>query len=422
MKKIKNNKDCGLVGGGSNTPLTDNYIEKKTLENRVLTDWLSVSFSHFRIFEQTRNNFILERHDPSFIELLEILGFNRDPVYLEMTNAMNGYSEGYVIGEGIKLFYGGHSTATKENDKEIFTLQLLMSGQACREFENYQNGSWLKLFKYILKNKGKVKRLDNAYDDFHGDIITPYQIEPFIRRHHFVSPLRKYRLIETGGTENGYDVLLGYSILIGSEGSNQLMIYDKLLERRAKGEIDFDVSTWYRYELRLVDDKALRFIELYVASVESNNSIEYMKLYCSVLRNYLDIKNPSPTQKTNKSLWNTNKKWLEFLNNVEKTSLNTQHKITTSIQKKINWKKSSVYGVDFNIRMALHGQGYKSMKIELENDLKAIDNLTNSKLQEINNYREQQGLNPYTMDYIKTYLKKDLQNQLLELKDLEKQN
>ena len=70
-------------------------------------------------------------------------------------------------------------------------MNLLMSGQACREFENFLDGNWTKLLSYLIENNAKIKRLDIAIDDFDGEQIDIYDIEPILRNNHFISPFRK---------------------------------------------------------------------------------------------------------------------------------------------------------------------------------------------------------------------------------------
>ena len=180
--------------GGSNTPLTTKNTSLNRYEKRVLIDWLSVTFDWVTV-DSDFGRYIIDINNPDLMALIRILNDGREVVSHQVGKA-NGYQLSLVVGEHIKLYYGSELTRTAEGK---YTVNLVMSGQACREFESFNKGSWQALFSFLLK-KGIVNlnRLDIAIDDFDGAEIDIYDIAPFIRSGHYVSPISKFQIIESG--------------------------------------------------------------------------------------------------------------------------------------------------------------------------------------------------------------------------------
>jgi hypothetical protein len=386
--------NLGSVGGGSNTPPIDTLFNKPKLEKRVLIDWLSVSFDFVDVWHDGGRYFDLDKRSLLLRKLLSFFGWTQDLEYLQRGTPVRGYTDCYQIGEHIKIFFGGKHTLNANNR---YSINLLMSGQACREFENYMDGNWNDLLSFLLSHDSKIKRIDIAIDDFEADEIDIYDIEPIIQKDNYICPMHSVQVIWSRGITEGIKTSTGYSLTFGSTGSNQLQIYDKRLERNAKGQIDIESNIWYRYELRFVDEKAHAVTEKYIACVKENKSLEFMTFTSELLYMTLDLK--VPKKDTNKSRWKTLPKWKAFLNNVTKIKLDTKYKIDTTLIKKKIWFKSS-YALF--ITKFLFGFDYSGQKqLTQEMWLDGIDKFTEKDLAQVNYYRIGQGLQELTMQDIK---------------------
>lgn len=329
------------------------YLDNNYIGKEVKIDWFQVTFDFIPVtFYQEANRYILNKKDVRFIELIKILNpptelIKKDyDLYIEelidnLESKRAGrfrFDNGYMLGEHIEISYGGNKTS-----KDTYPVSLIFSGQACREFE-LAGGDWIKLFKFILQNASighlKIGRLDIAIDDFSGDEITPYKIEPYIRNHYYISNMRK---VNFNISENHSDnpETEGFTITFGTRGSTMLQIYDKKLERKNKNEVDKDTNIWYRYEMRFYEDKALQVLTKYLEAFDLDNSLNFMDYAKGVLKGLLDIKKFNPND-SRKNRWETLHEWDLFLNSLSKVDLRRKTKIDTTIDKKVEWIKTSL--------------------------------------------------------------------------------
>ena len=396
--------DDKLVGGGSNTPLLNAYSEKRVLEKRVLIDFLSVTFDFVEIHHLKNKIYRVSNNFELFEELLNLLGYHQGYKLLPSIQSIRGYAECYGIGEHIKLLYGGEHT---KNARGKYSMNLLMSGQACREFENYLKGNWNKLISFLLEHDASIKRIDIAIDDFDGREIDIYEIEEILRSRNFVSPFRKINYQFTESYTGDQVVSEGYTITLGSAGSTQLQIYDKRLERDAKNQPDLDTDVWYRYEMRFVDEKANSVAQMYVAAINQNNSIEFMHYARELLLNCLELKVSKDTA-IQRTRWETHPKWLDFLDRVEKIDLNVKHKISTTIEKRKIWYERSIKKVNAAFYGALVGDE-NFIKYLMQNVLDGFETFEDKDLSMLNNYRQNKNQQKLTWEeilQIRTNLKK----------------
>ena len=115
------------------------------MENCILYDWLTVSFQN--VDKDT---------------LIHLLGMDTQP-WQEQENGSRLRYGHRISFDGISVHY------TDDHDlKHNQGICLEMSGQGCRDFETFGKKDWWLLFEFIRLTKGKVTRLDIAYDDFQG--------------------------------------------------------------------------------------------------------------------------------------------------------------------------------------------------------------------------------------------------------------
>lgn len=392
MKKSKDD-----VRGVSISPLTDT-IDAFDLSSyrgkEVKFDWFQVTFDFIPVhYVEGKNIYTLEKHHPHFINLMKLLGRKEHVDEFEhMSAGLWGFKNGLQIDEKIWFLYGG-----KKTKADTYPSQLILSGDGCRVFEKL-GGVWTDLFKFFLVNQTehfKIGRLDLAIDDFEGDEITPYQLESYFRNKWLVTPFRKMK------HENDFDITGekpsndSYAWTFGKRGANQFQIYDKTLERTAN-DYYVTVDTWYRYEMRFVDDKARQVVDLYVQSVENDDSKMFMSFAKKLLLSIMDIKEPSETD-TNRSRWNTLPAWAMFTDSLEKIDLNTKNRSETTIAKKIPWFKEDMATTMLELFIVFGPDFFEELYEILANSKFKLKHLNR-----INNYLRDKGKTELTIDDIRS--------------------
>ncbi len=360
-----------------------------------MIDWLSVSFDFVGIYYDGYKTYALDNDSTLLKQLVYFFGWTERINDLRKEKAINGYAEGIGIGEHIRIFYGGQHT---KNANNRYSINLLLSGQACREFENFMDGNWNDLLSFLLANGAIVKRIDIALDDFQANEIDIYELEPYIQKDDYLCPMQSVQVIWSRALKNGVKTSAGYSITFGSTGSNQLQIYDKRLERDAAGQPDLHTDVWYRYELRFAKEKAQAVAEKYITCVQENTSHEFMTFTSELLFMTLDIKIRSKTD-SDKYRWKTLPAWLKFLDNVKKIKLDTKYKIDTTLIQKKKWFETSYAVFMTKFLFGLEHSGQKQLTQEMWLD--GIDRFTEKDLAQVNYYRIGQGYPALTMQDIK---------------------
>ncbi|MGE4320998.1 MAG: replication initiation factor domain-containing protein [Acholeplasmataceae bacterium] len=398
-------------GGVSNSPPTNTKdgfeLGKVLYEKEVKIDWFQVSFDFLDVKQVgSKNIYSLDRHSAQFLKLMTIFNRAENVDDLQsMPKGENGFLHGMYIDEHIKLSYGGSGKVTKFETNPLF---LSMSGQGCRAFE-MMGGSWYELFEYFIMNTGhdgylKFGRIDIAIDDFTGNEITPYMIWPYIERKDFISPFRKGYFYRGLDFHTDYASSNGYTITLGSRGSNVLQIYDKRLERDANDQPDLISDIWYRYEMRFADDKARQVIDLYIESVKRNDSKLFMQFSKQILKSLLDLKIKDDNQK-NRARWKTIPEWDLFLDSLDKIDLRNKNRVDSTLEKKVQWFPDSLGPSMVEFIFGL-GEDYESYM----NNTIANAKITRKNLNKINNYLRANGKPVLTLEEIEAYQKamKDL--------------
>lgn len=204
-------------------------------------------------------------------------------------------------------------------DEDLPSTHIEMTGQGCREYEQFSKLTWSVLFSHLLMLNVSVARLDIAIDDFKGYFKIPTLYKKF-RQGHVRSKFKQYNY-RIGGTIGKKDIT-GQTLYVGSMKSRlYVRIYDKLAERISKGiQIEEGITCWNRTELQLRDSRADTACLLI-----ANEKHEVGQLVAGILKNYINFINPTKTTDgsihTNKARWNVSKFWTDFLGNVEPIGL-----------------------------------------------------------------------------------------------------
>lgn len=288
-------------------PYTNRGVENTDESGlRACVDWLQVTFKTVQ----------------NATEIFQLLGLESDD-FTHFETGKYGYHSHYRFGH-IAIYYSEH----------LPTIHLEISGQGCREYEQFGKYDWVTLLGMILMLDVNITRFDIAVDDFKG-YFTFDKLVKKIKKGHVRSRFREARVQEKVKLNDG--ATAGTTIYFGSPKSElQVRIYDKLQERISNGkEIVEGIEVWNRTEIQLRDKRALTAAFELVENIHSVGP-----LVQGVLRNYIMFCEPKEND-TNKSRWPISKFWLKFLNNVEPLKL-AQVAPDMTIEKVKDWFEHSI--------------------------------------------------------------------------------
>lgn len=232
----------------------------------------------------------------------EVLGMDFRSFYFAETR-LYGYIEMYQKGM-IRVL-----NSKKGDDRGVL---IELSGQGCRNFESVldaRNDSWHAFFSRCQSFNGVVRRVDIAIDDFE-EIFSLHEMAVKLSRGEFDSKFRSWRYQEEKRLID--NLSSGLSIYLGSPQSLMYFcFYQKNYEIAKKQKIALEeIEVKNRYEIRLRDQKAVSFIEKYLARND------FSELTLGILSNQL-IMLEKPKGEDDR-VW---KPWAEFIRGVEKVKL-----------------------------------------------------------------------------------------------------
>lgn len=256
-------------------------------------------------------------------EVFHLLGIPKEEFKLMEKNNLLGYTIHYSC---------GHVKVLSEGATEQFRYEMghhvVMSGQACREFELYNGNRWYDFLQSILDLGGHFTRFDSAIDDFKGYFKIPNLVKK-IKKGELTSKFKRCKRIEDILIKDGSTK--GTTLYYGRSTSDiQIYMYEKNYEQRE----ELLIPVWNRTELRMRDDRATMF----VMQILSTRNIAKSTL--GVISNYLTFKD-SNSSDSNKSRWKVSRFWTKFLNDAEKVSLTTK-KPDRSMEDKFRWLERQV--------------------------------------------------------------------------------
>ncbi|EEV49700.1 replication initiation factor domain-containing protein [Enterococcus faecium] len=158
----------------------------------------------------------------------------------------NKYKFHYSCGE-INVYFNG------DTHMGVF---VQLKGQGCRQYSEFFEGNennWVTLTTRFYDQRANFTRIDICHDLYCGKlkVATVYQA---LKNGQYVGTARIYKYHEKGKTV--YGETIGETVVIGVEGSQQLAIYNKLMEQAGKSTDVCNIDEWVRVELRLWAEKA----------------------------------------------------------------------------------------------------------------------------------------------------------------------
>lgn len=250
-------------------------------KNIILFDWFAFSSP---------------AHSP--LSVIQFLGL--EELHFFETYGNRHYASRLLCGS-ISIFYNG-----KVNEG----VYVDMSGDGCREFEEYGTKSFIDVFRDIVDEPDlyHITRLDVAFDCFDKTVLNIDKLKKETEALNFVSKFSD-PVIEYGVRSKSL------TIYYGSRSSEVYMrCYNKAKERQRE-----DVDYWVRWELVLKNDRAYSFISQYM------NGEDIGTLFYGVINNYIRFIVPDKNQ-TNISRLKVAKWWLNFVQTVEKIRVYTPKK------------------------------------------------------------------------------------------------
>ncbi|MDO3682096.1 replication initiation factor domain-containing protein [Paenibacillus ehimensis] len=294
----------------------------------------------------------------------------------DMPKGLFSYAKQKAAG-GIKLLY---EPISQNADMGI---HILMSGQACREYETYFGRyNWEQLFNRVLVAGGHFTRLDLAVDEkrYHGE--KPYfkirTLVGKVKRNECRSKFRSARRIEKLNIGDGSS--LGNTVYFGSPQSLiEIRAYEKNFERENAGkQVEEQLTTWNRVEIEMRDERAQMAVYAICSGMPSG------QLVFGILSNYLNFVDRQQGD-TNKARWPISKWWLNYLDGAKKLVLALQAPDKT-IDQKQTWLVKQVIPTFAEVWYALGGPGADFFSEILT---EGMDRMNEAQWQRAEQYREQ---------------------------------
>lgn len=275
----------------------------------VKIDYMSVTFP-LDIYENESVMFRVHEMVKLMANYLNVKNFE----IAKAKYAQNNYNYQFSLGDSIILRLDGPL-----NDCYQKTCHLEMKGEGCRDFEKRNpDKTWINFILFLVELNARFKRIDIAIDDYSGTDVTMGWLLEKLDKKFYVSVFRS-PYTQIGSIENGLTIQFGSHM-----SPIQLVIYDKKFERKKRHK-ECDKAYWVRYEMRFRDKKAesiaYLLTECYSEKAEGQYGTNFPTFAFEQLYRILDIKEENNYDEKSQYRVETDKRWKDFLMNVEKGSL-----------------------------------------------------------------------------------------------------
>ena len=244
-------------------------------------------------------------------------GFVRDE-FMDAEKGAFGYKKMLLHkGSTLRVLYDGnesmgiHWDCSGSSIKELFThfYENMMENTPFGPAID-MDSDILKKMLQVIKLIGHVTRLDLAIDDKGNPYYTLPELQNVLEEQRFCSKFRSWRLVKDSTTSGE---LVGATLYLGSRQSDiMLRVYDKQLERIAKGIEGASDTPWIRWELELKNEYAN------IALTDLLEDTDVGSLVFGILSNYFRI---ILFDDTNKSRCSMDETWERFLGEVSRIQL-----------------------------------------------------------------------------------------------------
>lgn len=194
------------------------------------------------------------------------------------------------------------------------------------------------LIEWCEGKGGSIKRMDLAFDDF-GGLLDIDEMYRKILSGELQTRFRRATRID--GANVGENKKTGFTVNLGRRSSESFIrIYDKHLERVARGEERPEGEKWVRVELELKGKKADAFAKLLLSEDHDEAEYDEGQLCSMLLLGLLDFKTVSMFDE-NKSRWPTSHWWMKFVGVQEKLCLRVP-KVEKTLEDTKRWIRVQV--------------------------------------------------------------------------------
>lgn len=196
-------------------------------------------------------------------------------------------------------------------------IHVQLTGVGCRDYEAHHSLPDLLARLVELGDDCNFSRIDLAIDDLDESLLKFDRIHKAALKRRFTSRWSKWQ--ELNCRQVGSGEYLGRTLYFGSQSSDIFCrIYDKTLERQAKGEPDEQATVpphWTRLEVVYKKERAAK-----LAGVIVDGSYPVGAALRATLNQYIRFVRPAKGD-SNKARWPSAKWWVRFLAGVDKLSL-----------------------------------------------------------------------------------------------------
>lgn len=294
------------------------YLAKVEKGDRVLSkdleEKLLIVYESIKVNESIEAKFDYLRirfptHDYKKI-IREVLGMDVDYFDSEPTGLM-GYKMKYFLG----LIWVLNSE--KESDRGVL---IQLSGEGCRHYDSVleeRQEDYKDFLRRVKEHGGHATRVDVALDDFEG-FFSISEMKKKIKKGEYNTRFKKGR--EIGDLDFSENESAGETVYFGTRSSNMhFCFYEKNYEIANRENIPLeDVEVKNRYEVRIMDGRAEKFLEEYMSSYD------FGEVILGIISRQVTILEID--REGNESVW---KKWLEFINGAEAIRLKMEPKKPT---------------------------------------------------------------------------------------------
>ena len=307
------------------------------------------------------------------------LNISGEDIYQEEFSTL-GYRYQYKLGNSITLRLCGPFM-----NNGYRSCMLEMKGEGCREFERRNpKKEWVQFLKHFYINlQASPTRIDLAIDDFDGNIVNFKYIKDKLDKKLFNTSFRTHNYTIHGNEDDGF------SLQFGSHSSSQmLVIYEKNKEQISRN-IPCPQDYWLRYEMRYMKNKVKDVVHE-LCNLESDEMLK--EYFMKRLYEMLDIKVDSNISLHNVDRLKTDKPWLDFLGNIEKSKLKRYDKDLASFESYLNYMDPRVAFYFSNLIVQCEGDIYEAITRLIKVTLNHLDKFDNKKLKRYNDYLKEAKL------------------------------
>lgn len=357
------------------------------MNNSVKIDYLSYTFTFERI-RQLKGFAVPEYDDnllnhPFISNLVNLLGFKETEI-TEFDFGRNRFKNKVVLGDDITILFNG----PHDKDGNCYNM-IEMTGSGCRTFSE-RGGSWSKLLTLLtFSGDFSYTRIDIATDLIDNPNITMKWLINKVDKKEFVSKFKRNKYITSDSSMSSAYSEKSQTIYFGSKSSNRnLVIYDKLRERRHSGE-EVLCNHWIRFESRFYKDSANDIVcELLRGRLD-----DFTNFHSELLNSMIEFKKPG-IDKSRKKLWDISPYWNKFIGEVPKFKFNSHHskRILKMSSKEVWFKKTASKSL---LMLLGVGDANETGSILVGLVVRKIMSLTPVELVAVNEARQSQGKQPY---------------------------